>query len=59
MPFGSMMNSFAIANQGKGISAEEWCKVAEVLYLKAKELVEKENPPVTEFPDLPFTEIEL
>lgn len=46
MPFGSAMNAWGQANQGHPVTANELAEVMEVLYSKAKELVNKENAPV-------------
>lgn len=50
MPFGSAMNAWGQANQGKGIPASELTEEMEILYSKAKELVDREEeaskPPV-------------
>lgn len=46
MPFGSAMNAWGQANQGHPVTAKELTEVMEVIYLKAKELMGRENAPV-------------
>ena len=41
MPFGTIMNSFAVSNQGKGVSIGEWIIAIDKAYEKAVELVKK------------------
>jgi hypothetical protein len=41
MPFGSLMNSYAQANQQKGISLEEFVKVARKAFELASEFTEE------------------
>ena len=41
--FGSLANAFGLANHGKGMTAEEVAKAADVLYEKANELVKKQE----------------
>jgi len=35
MAFGSMLNSYAVINQGKGINSDDFLKVADVFFKKA------------------------
>lgn len=61
-PFGSLCGAWGMANHGKGVTAEELAKVAEVLFAKAVEIVKRQEnegvkPPVATTPFVP--EIEL
>lgn len=41
MPFGSMMNAWAVLNQGKDIDIESFMKVAEDLFALANKFIDK------------------
>jgi len=41
MPFGTIMNSFAIANQGTKISIQDWEKIIDFAFKKANDLTKK------------------
>jgi hypothetical protein len=51
MPFGSMMNAWAVLHQGKDISLEEFKKVAEEIFIVAKKMID-ERAKETETADL-------
>ena len=41
MPLGSMMNAFGTINEGKGMSVEEFSKVADILFQLANKYVKE------------------
>jgi hypothetical protein len=50
MPYGSLMNAWALLNQGKDIPLEEFLKQSELIFDLAVRLVEKRAKEVQELP---------
>jgi len=50
MPYGSLMNAWALLNQGKDIPLEEFLKQSELIFDLAVKLVEKRAKEVQELP---------
>ena len=50
MPYGSLMNAWALLNQGKDISLEDFLKQSEEIFKLATKLVDKRAGEVQELP---------